>query len=400
MPADRLAHLGTETAFAVSKEASDHAAKGNKVYAFHLGDLNFPTPRNIVDAAFKAIKDGKTGYCPNAGIAELRELLAEDINAARGTGYSADNVSIQPGGKPVIGKFLLATMNPGDEVLYPNPGFPIYESLIEFHGGTAVPYGFIEGADNFELDLGRIEASITLRTRCLIFNNLHNPTGAESSHGELEKLASLAVKYDLQVLADEAYYDVRYEGKTGSIASFPGMAERTVILYTFSKRFAMTGWRIGAAIGPVDMIDAITKMNVNEESCTNHFIQYAAIEALSGNQEATRNILSVLKERRNRAVEILTSIPGVKTYSPEVTFYLYPNVTGVMERTGLNSYDEFRTAVLEATGVSFCTRSHFGTPLPGETGRYIRFAYSGIDLDQIEEGLGKMKAYLESRMGA
>ena len=398
MPATRLSRLGTETAFTVSKEAADFAALGNTVYPFHLGDLNFATPQNIVDAAFKAIKDGKTGYCPNAGIPELRELMAKDINAARSTNYTANNVSIQPGGKPVIGKFLLGTMNPGDEVLYPNPGFPIYESLIEFHGGTGVPYGFVEGAKNFELDFERIEASITPKTRCLIFNNLHNPTGAESSHQELGRLAALAVKHDLQVLADEAYFDVRYEGKTESIASFPDMEGRTVILQTFSKKFAMTGWRVGAAIGPEKIIDAITVMNVNEESCTNHFVQYAAAEALRGDQQPAMDMLGVLKERRNRAVDILNSIPGVRTYSPEVTFYLFPNVTEAMRNTGFDDYDEFRTAVLKATGVSFCTRSHFGTPLPGETERYIRLAYSGIDSDQIEEGLGKMKTFLESRM--
>lgn len=398
MPADRLSRLGTETAFAVSKEASDHAAKGNHVYPFHLGDLNFPTPQNIVDAAFKAIKDGKTGYCPNGGIPALREALAEDINAARGTSYDADNVSIQPGGKPTIGKFLLAYMNPGDEVLYPNPGFPIYESLIEFHGGKAVPYGFVEGDKNFELDFDMIEASITPKTTCLIFNNLQNPTGAESDHAELEKLSALAVKHDLQILADEAYFDVRYEGNSESVVSFPGMVERTVILYTFSKKFAMTGWRVGGAIGPADTIASITKMNVNEESCTSHFLQYAAVEALKGDQEASREIMSQLKGRRDRAVEILRSIPGTSCYSPEVTFYLYPNVTETMNRCGMTDYDEFRTAVLEATGVSFCTRSHFGTPLPGETNRYLRLAYSGINLDQIEEGLGKMKDFLEAKM--
>jgi aspartate/methionine/tyrosine aminotransferase len=289
-------------------------------------------------------------------------------------------------------------MNPGDEVLYPNPGFPIYESLIEFHGGTAVPYGFLEGERNFELDFDRIEASITPKTRCIIFNNLHNPTGAESEHTELEQLAKLAVKHDLQVLADEAYFDVRYGGKSESIVSFPGMAERTVILYTFSKKFAMTGWRVGAAIAPTETATAISKMNVNEESCTSHFIQYAAAEALKGDQSASRNILTALEERRNKAVDILNAIPGVKTYSPDVTFYLFPNISGVMDRAGFQGYDDIRRAVLEATGVSFCTRSHFGTPLSGETQKYARFAYSGIAADQIEEGLGNMKEFLESRM--
>jgi aspartate/methionine/tyrosine aminotransferase len=398
MLAERLKRLGTETAFAVSMEANNWAAKGNKVYPFHLGDLNLPTPQNVVDAAFKAVKDGKTGYCPNGGILGLREALAADINVGRGTAYTADNVSIQPGGKPVIGKFLLAHMNEGDEVLYPNPGFPIYKSMIEFHGGKAVPYRFVEGKESFELNFDELEASITPKTTCLIFNNLQNPTGAESSHAELEKLSTLAVKHNLQVLADEAYFDVRYSGKSESLVSFAGMPERTVILYTFSKKFAMTGWRLGGAIGPKDSIAAITKMNVNEESCTNHFLQYAGIEALTGNQEASGKIMNTLKTRRDKAVEILRSIPGVTTYSPEVTFYLYPNVTGIMEQTGMTDYDRFRTAVLEATGVSFCTRTHFGNPLSGEKFRYIRLAYSGINLDQIEEGLGKLKVFLESKI--
>ena len=396
--AERLKQLGTEPAFTVSKEASDHAGQGNTVFPFHLGDLNFPTPSNIVEAAFRAIRDGKTGYCPNGGIPELKSVLAEDINAARDTSYGTDNVSVQPGGKPVIGKFLLATMNPGDEVLYPNPGFPIYESLIEFHGGKAVPYGFVEGTENFELNFDGIEAAITPKTRGIIFNNLHNPTGAESTHHELEKLAAMILKHDLQVLSDEAYFDVRYDGESESIASFPEMADRCIILYTFGKKFAMTGWRIGAAVGPKETIDAITKMNVNEESCTNHFIQYAAIEALTGNQSEPRRIMSELKQRRDRAVEILNGIPGIRSYSPNVTFYLYPNVTEAMRLTGLLEYEAFRKSVLEATGVSFCTRSHFGTPRPGESERYLRLAYSGIDLDRIETGLEKMKVFLESRM--
>ena len=248
--ADRIARLGTETAFAVSAEAAAFAAQGNKVYPFHLGDMNIPTPSNIVEAAFKAIKNGKTGYCPNAGIPQLREILAKDVSASHGINYAMENVAIQPGGKPTIGKFILALMNPGDEVLYPNPGYPIYESQIEFHGGKAIPYTYVEGKENFEFDMESLEKSITPRTRLLILNDLQNPMGAECSVAELEKLADLAIKNDLYVLCDEAYFDIRYQGKSRSLASLPGMAERCVILYTFSKKFAMTGWRLGAAIGP------------------------------------------------------------------------------------------------------------------------------------------------------
>jgi len=186
--ADRIERLGVETAFAVSAEAAAFAAEGNKVYPFHLGDMNMITPSNIMDAAEKAMRGGKTGYCPNAGIPQLRELLADDVSKSHGINYAMENVSIQPGGKSVIGKFLLALMNPGDEVLYPNPGYPIYESQIEFQGGRALPYGYIEGKENFELDMDAIEGQITPRTRILIFNDWQNPTGAECSSQEIEKL--------------------------------------------------------------------------------------------------------------------------------------------------------------------------------------------------------------------
>jgi aspartate/methionine/tyrosine aminotransferase len=394
--AKRIKRLGTETAFAVSAEAAAFAAKGNKVYPFHLGDMNILTPANVMEAAVKAMRDGKTGYCPNAGIPRLREILAADVGASRGIRYSMENVAIQPGGKPTIGKFILTLMNPGDEVLYPNPGYPIYESQIEFHGGTAVPYSYIEGKDNFEIDIEMVEKKITPKTKLLILNDLQNPTGAECSMEELEKLANIVRKHNLYVLCDEAYFDIRYEGKSTSFASLPDMAERCVILYTFSKKFAMTGWRLGAAIGPKEIIDAIAKLNVNDESCPNHFIQYGAIEGLTGDQTEARQILSILKERRDCAVDILNSIEGIHCFRPNATFYLFPNVTGAMQKKGLTDYDEFRRGVLQKTGVSFCTRLHFGRPLPGEKNFYIRLAYSGIDKPEIIEALGKLKNYIES----
>jgi len=394
--AERIARLGTETAFAVSAEAAAFAAEGNKVYPFHLGDMNIITPDNIIEAALKAMKDGKTGYCPNAGIPQLRETLAADVSASRGITYNMENVAIQPGGKPTIGKFFLTLMNPGDEVLYPNPGYPIYESQIEFHGGRALPYGYIEGEENFELDMDAIETQITSRTRLLVLNDLQNPTGAECSSAELEKLAELALKHDLYVLCDEAYFDIRYEGNSSSLASLPGMAERSVILYTFSKKFAMTGWRLGAAIGPKEIIDVITKINVNDESCSNHFIQYAALEGLTGDQRQAKQILETLKERRDAAVDILNSIDGVRCFRPNATFYLFPNVTEAMKKKGLINYDTFRKTLLKETGVSVCTRLHFGRAMEGEENFYIRLAYSGINTSEIKEGLGKFKAFIES----
>ncbi len=388
-----MSRLGSETAFAVSAEAAAFAKEGNKVYPFHLGDINLPTPKNIVDAAFKAIRDGKTGYCPNSGIPQLRELLAKDVNEARGTHYAMENVVIQPGGKPTIGKFIMALMNPGDEVLYPNPGYPIYESQIEFNGGKAVPYTYYEGKENFEFDMDGLVKSITPKTRLLVLNDLQNPMGAECSKKELEKVAELALKYDLYVLCDEAYFDIRYEGRSKSLTSLPGMAERCVILYTFSKRFAMTGWRLGATIAPKEIATLIGKINVNDESCSNHFIQYAVLEGLAGDQTEVKKILGILKERRDAAVDIMNSIDGVTCFRPNATFYLFPNVTGLMKRKGIADYDTFRKTVLHETGVSFCTRLHFGRPLANEKNFYIRLAYSGINIDQIKEGLGKFKAW-------
>jgi len=394
--AERVARLGTETAFAVSAEATAFAAQGNKVYPFHLGDMNITTPPNIIEAAVKSMKDGKTGYCPNAGIPQLRDILAADISASHGVTYSMDNVSIQPGGKPAISKFFLALMNPGDEVLYPNPGYPIYESQIEFLEGKAVPYGYTEGEENFELDMEAIEGQITPRTKLLVLNDLQNPTGAECSPAELEKLAELALKHDLYVLCDEAYFDIRYEGTSASLASLPGMADRCVILYTFSKKFAMTGWRLGAAIGPKEIIDVITKLNVNQESCSNHFIQYAAIEGLTGDQSGPQQILQTLKERRDAAVDILNSIDGVRCFRPNATFYLYPNITEAMQKKSLTNYDALRTTLLHETGVSVCTRLHFGRALEGEENFYIRLAYSGINTPDIKEGLGRLKEFIET----
>lgn len=394
--AKRLSKLGTETAFAVSAEAAKHVERGNRVYPFHLGDMNIKTPDNIIEATVKAMKDAKTGYCPNYGIPKLREILAEDINRSHGTDYTIDNIAIQPGGKPTIGKFFMAMMNAGEEVLYPNPGYPIYESQIEFQGGIALPYTYHEGKNNFELDIDDIEKKITPRTKLIVVNDLQNPTGAEASPEELEELADLIKRHDLFVLCDEAYFDIRYEGKSLSLAALPGMTQRCLLLYTFSKKFAMTGWRLGAAIGPEEVIDVIAKLNVNDESCSNHFIQYGAIEALTGDQSGAREIVKTLQARRDIVVSMLNSINGIRCFKPNATFYLFPNVTDVMKRKGFDDYARFRKAALRETGVSFCTRLHFGKPLPGESQLYIRFAYSGIDVDDIEEGLTRFKKWLES----
>jgi len=394
--AERMSRLGTETAFSVSLEARELASKGNKIYPFHLGDMNIKTPAKIIRATAKAMREGKTGYCPSAGIPELREELAKEMGKQRGISLTKENVSIQPGGKPVIMKFILAFMNPGDEVLYPNPGYPIYESQIQFHGGVAKPYGFKMSAAGFSLDLAYIESLITPKTKILIFNNYHNPMGAESHPEEMDELAKICIKHDLLVLSDEAYFDINYDGKGRSIASYPGMFERTMILYTFSKKFAMTGWRLGAAIGPEWMVEQMNRLNVNDESCSNHFIQWGALEALKATEKDTSRILRILKRRRNLAVRMLKKMKGVKIFKPNSTFYLFPDVTDAMRNLGFTEVEDFRKYILHTTGVSFCTRKHFGTPMDGEHREYIRLAYSGIDLPDIKEGLAKMKEALEN----
>ena len=393
--AKQISRLGTETAFAVSAQARSWADKGHKVYPFHLGDINLKTPQNIVEATMKAIGDGKTGYCPSEGILSLREALANDVGQRRNAIYSPENVAVQPGGKPTIGKFIAAIMNPGDEILYPNPGYPIYESQIEYQGGLAVPYRYMQTDKGFDIDIEHLKASITDKTVALIYNNYQNPISAESSKEEMEQIADIAISNNLWVLSDEAYYEMIYDGTPRSIVEIPNMKERTVILYTFSKKFAMTGWRVGGSIGPEKIINIIAKLNINAESCTTHFIQEAMVEALTGDMSGAKEILSRLKKRRNVAVSGLNAIDGIDISMPRSTFYLFPNVTTIMKRKGFESIDELQVGALENANVSFCTRNHFGRPQEDEVDYFIRLAYSGISAEDIDEGLKKLKSYFE-----
>ncbi|MEC7821676.1 MAG: aminotransferase class I/II-fold pyridoxal phosphate-dependent enzyme [Candidatus Neomarinimicrobiota bacterium] len=393
--AKQISRLGTETAFAVSAQARSWADKGHKVYPFHLGDINLKTPQNIVEATMKAIGDGKTGYCPSEGILSLREALANDVGRRRNVIYSPENVAVQPGGKPTIGKFIAAIMNPGDEILYPNPGYPIYESQIEYQGGLAVPYRYMQTDKGFDIDIEHLKASITDKTVALIYNNYQNPISAESSKEEMEQIADIAISNNLWVLSDEAYYEMIYDGTPRSIVEIPNMKERTVILYTFSKKFAMTGWRVGGSIGPEKIINIIAKLNINAESCTTHFIQEAMVEALTGDMSGAKEILNRLKKRRNVAVSGLNAIDGIDISMPRSTFYLFPNVTTIMKRKGFESIDELQVGALENANVSFCTRNHFGRPQEDEVDYFIRLAYSGISAEDIDEGLKKLKSYFE-----
>ncbi len=398
--ASRIDNLGTETAFAVSGDAAAWMAKGNRVFPFHLGDMNIRTPLNIIEAANRAAVDGHTGYNPAAGIPALRDALAEAVSRDRGQNYSAANVSVQSGGKPVIGKFLNTVMEQGDGVLYPNPGYPIYESQVEYLGGRTQPYTYVVEDGRFRFDRESVVAALDDTTRVLIVNAQHNPTGADADPSDMEWLAGLAVERDLWVLSDDPYIDIRYDGTSHTILEHDGMAERTVILYTFSKKYAMTGWRLGAAIGPESVVDVITKINTNDESCTNHFVQYAGVEALQGDQSGSADILETLRGRRELIVDRLNGIDGVSVPESAATFYLFVDVTDVYKRMGLDPDSEddvqkFRVSTMHETGVSFCSRSHFGRGTAGEPRVYVRFAYSGIDVADAEEGLAQLKAYWE-----
>lgn len=394
--AKRMDLLGSETAFAVSAEAANLASTGMKIYPFHLGDINLPTPPSIVSAANEAVKSGKTGYCPAPGIPELRKALGKDVGGARGLSYGIENVSIQPGGKPSIGKYIAAMMEKGDVVLYPNPGYPIYESQIEFYRGVAYPYGYVNTPEGLRLDFNAIEEGIKKGAKHIFYNNYNNPTGASSPDEEMERLANLVVENDMFLISDDAYFDTLYDGTPKSIASLPGMYERTLTMYTFSKKFAMTGWRLGGAIGPKEIIEQITRLNVNMESCTTHFIQHAGVAGLNAPKSETQEILDRLQGRRDILVKILNGIEGVEAHMPEAGFYVFPKITNLLQKIGFNDVEEFRKVVLKETGVSFCGRHHFGRPLETETDSYIRLAFSGIGKDDLQEGMNLFRNWIDS----
>ena len=396
--AKRMDLLGSETAFAVSAEAAKLASTGMKIYPFHLGDINLPTPSSIVSAANEAIKSGKTGYCPAPGIPELRKALGKDVGGARGLSYGIENVSIQPGGKPSIGKYIAAMMEKGDVVLYPNPGYPIYESQIEFYNGIAYPYGYVNTPEGLRLDFNAIKEGIKKGAKHIFYNNYNNPTGASSPVEEMECLAKLVVENDMFLISDDAYFDTLYDGTPKSIASLPGMYERTLTMYTFSKKFAMTGWRLGGAIGPEEIIEQITRLNVNMESCTTHFVQYAGVAGLNAPKSETQEILDRLQDRRDILVKILNGIEGVEAHMPEAGFYVFPKITDLLQKLGLNSVEEFRKVVLKEIGVSFCGRHHFGRPLESETDSYIRLAFSGIGKDDLQEGMNLFRNWVDSNI--
>lgn len=400
--ATRLERLGTETAYAVAGEAGKIRASGKTVYPFHIGDLNFATPQVVKDACKKAIDDGFTGYCAAGGITSLREALADHYKQVFGLDYSAENVSIQSGGKPGIGKFLMCICNEGDEVLFPSPGYPIYESMARFLNAKAVPYLYKETeAGTFALDIDELRAKVSSKTKAIFVNNFQNPMGVAHTRAELEAIAELCTENDLYCFSDDPYYQICYSDFNSQdfihIATLPGMLARTLCGYTFSKSFAMTGWRLGGVLGPKWLVDQITKINTNDEACTTHFVQVAGVTALThpDAKQFTIDMVKELETRRDVLAEELNSVPGIHVIKPTATFYMMANVTKAMEAMGISDIETFRSKILSDTGVSFCTRAHFGTPTPGETNKYVRFAFSGVTVDEIKAVGGVLRPYME-----
>ena len=327
--ADRMSRLGTETAFDVLVKARALEAQGRDVVHLEIGEPDFDTPKNIRDAACKAVNSGYTHYGPAQGLPELREAIAKYISETRGIDFSIDEVAVTPGAKPIMFFGILACVDEGDEVVYPNPGFPIYESVINFVGAKPVPVPLREEVD-FRFDLDALKASVSDRTRMIIINSPQNPTGGFLLRSDLEAIAELAIKHDAIVMSDEVYSQIIYDdAKHESIAALPGMKERTIIIEGHSKTYAMTGWRLGYGIMPSDLAEQIAKLMVNSNSCTAAMIQMAGLEALTGPQDEVKAMVAELKARRDAIVSGLNAIEGLTCKNPLGAFYVFPNVTAI-----------------------------------------------------------------------
>tara|TARA_Y100000310_G_scaffold226545_1_gene228663 strand:+ start:1544 stop:2746 length:1203 start_codon:yes stop_codon:yes gene_type:complete len=397
--------MGEETAFAVGDRVKELVKEGKDIIGFHIGDIKgIETPQFIKDANQKALEEGKTGYPPTPGIPELRQAYAEMVSAEVGVDYTLDNVVIQSGGKPTIFKFLLETVNPGDVVMYPSPGYPIYESLVDALGGGRAPFTLIKDDLETRLDMDYIRENAP-HTKVFILNDHQNPTGYTLTKSEMEEIAELAVKNNWMVLADEAYFDNFYDGKSDSIASYLGMAERTVILRTSSKKYAMTGWRVGAAIGPEEFMIDFAKIVNNDESAVAHDHQWAMVEAIKHGDEDAYLIRKELEGRRDQMYNALTNMHEVKVDLPDSTFYMWVDATEPFTRARAKNPnyagEQFLEDAMSKFGMSFTLRKHFGEPLQLELDKnpnelFIRFAYSATDSNQIKEGMTRFHRFIQS----
>ena len=382
--AQSFSRLGTETAFEVLARARALEAQGRKIVHLEIGEPDFDTPANIRDAAKKALDDGYTHYGPSAGLPETRKAIAEYMTKTRGVSYLPEETIIVPGGKPIIFFTIMALVEPGDEVIYPNPGFPISVSMINYAGSKPVPLPIREDRD-FDFDPAEFEKLLTPKTKLVILNSPANPTGGVMSPETMERVVKALAKYpDAMLLSDEIYSRIVYEGKHLSPASAPGMKERTIVLDGFSKTWAMTGWRLGYGVGPKWLIDAIAKLSTNNHSCVSAFSQIAAIEALVGPQDSVTNMVTEFKKRRDVIVKGLNALPGVACKTPSAAFYVFPNIKG----TGLTS-KALADGLLAEAGVACLPGTSFGAMGEG----YLRFSYAN-SVENIERALAAMKTAL------
>jgi len=379
-----IQRAGTETAFEMLAKAKELERQGKSVIHFEIGEPDFNTPENVKESGIKAIRENYTHYATTQGVLELREAVAEYISKTRDIKVTPDEVIITPGGKDVIFGTMLSLLDEGDEAIYPNPGYPIYESAIRLVGAKPVPMPLREEND-FAFDRHEFEKLVTPKTRLIVINSPANPTGGILSYEDLEFIANIAKKNDIMILSDEIYSRIIYDGKFVSIASLPGMKERTVILDGFSKTYAMTGWRLGYAVANKEVIEALKRVAVNSFSCVATFVQIAGIEALRGPQDEPERMRKEYEERRNLIVKGLNEIPGFSVKMPKGAFYAFPNI----KKLGKPSR-ELADYLLYEAGV--CTLS--GTAF-GEYGEgYLRFSYA-TSKENIIEGLKRVKHAIE-----
>jgi aspartate/methionine/tyrosine aminotransferase len=379
---------GTETAFEVLAKAKELERQGKKIIHFEIGEPDFNTPENVKKAGVNAINENYTHYSPTQGILGLRETVANYISKTREIKVSPDEVMITPGGKDVIFSTALAILNEGDEAIYPNPGYPIYESAIRLAGAKPVPMPLLEEND-FAFDREQFKKLVTPKTKLIIINSPGNPTGGILSPQDLEIIAEVAIKNDIVVLSDEIYSRILYDGEFHSLASLPEMKERTVILDGFSKTYAMTGWRLGYAVANNEIIDGLKKIAVNSFSCVAAFVQLAGIEALNGPQDEPERMRKEYETRRNLIVSGLNEIPGISVKVPKGAFYVFPNI----KKTG-NKSKEVAEYLLNEAGVATLSGTSFGEYGEG----YIRFSYA-TSQENIKLGLEKVKEAFPKLMG-
>ncbi len=380
---ERVTRLESEGAFVVLARAKQMEAQGKKIIHLQIGEPDFDTPRNITDAAVKALRDGQTHYAASGGVMAAREAVAQYVNKTRGLNITAENAVIMPGAKPVIYCAMIALINEGDEIIVPNPGYPTYRSLTRFFGATPVPVHLHEES-GFRFSIDELRKLITPRTKMVILNSPQNPTGGLLTWEDLEAVYELAQKHDLWILSDEIYSRIVYDVEFKSIAAIPGAMERTVIVDGMSKTYAMTGWRLGYGVVPKKLAEYMFTLAINNFSSTATFAQYGLIEALTGPQTEIDKMVAEFHRRRDVIVDGLNQIEGISCLRPQGAFYVFPNITG----TGMKS-KEFAEMMLEQGGVACLSGTSFGEYGEG----YVRFSYAN-SVENIREALARIKSTL------